>query len=786
MKRNVQIYVEGNRLELFNDEKINVNSSVQNIADISKVFTDFSQSFTVPASENNNAIFQHFYNSDYDSTVNHNMRRDAYIEIDLTPFRRGKIQLEKANLKNGKVDNYSITFYGDVLALKDKFGEDKLGQLDYSADSHEYTGAELQNRIEDGSTDYDVCYPLISSKRVWQYDNPTTPADNIDTAVGAIVFDELLPAYRVYNIFKVIQTTYGVTFQGNFLTDERFQGVYLWLKKSEVPTYTSQAVRIDFDTATYDSPEVTDYVQIDFVNDTIHYYNQPQWVYGGVNYPATHNITLDIFGVSNTALDYWIDVYINNTLVNTIQGIGNASYNLITESNDPSTDNVVYFVMRAESFMTFDSMLTSYYNVSGPSGAFTYQDYIVYNNTQSATAYVNLADLMPDIKVSDFFAGVLKEMNLTCYGLSENVYQIEPLEDWYGKGQITDITKYTIVENIDIERIKLYRTIRFKYQESMSFMNQEFKQFFGREYGNLDYSFPYDGEEYIIESPFENLMFNRFTNEDIQVGYALGTAPEFKPYVPKPILLYKFGGINTNVWYFDNGTTTDMLNSYVCFGQDKQISGVDYSLNWGAETSTLWNTPISNSLFETYYYNYIVNLFNKKNRLTYIKANLPITILTSLKLNDRLVIRDKRYIINEMKSDLTSGEVEFTLINDFRPLAPAREITGSIGVGGTSLVNAGITVPNGTYKITIDITGTGVISISDTELFEDKVVQITLPENTNLIYSLITEEGDNLITQDAAQLVNEEGRELVYNIPMTFENYDGTTYVQYLQIIQQG
>jgi hypothetical protein len=139
-----------------------------------------------------------------------------------------------------------------------------------------------------------------------------------------------------------------------------------------------------------------------------------------------------------------------------------------------------------------------------------------------------------------------------------------------------------------------------------------------------------------------------------------------------------------------------------------------------------------------------------------------------------------------MKSDLTSGEVEFTLINDFRPLAPSREISGSIGVGGTSLVNAGITVPNGTYKITIDITGTGVISISDTELFEDKVVQITLPENTNLIYTLITEGGDNLITQDAAQLVNEEGKELIYNIPMTFENYDGTTYVQYLQIIQQA
>ena len=44
--RDVLIYIEGKRLELFNDEKIEINSSVQNVQDIAKVFTDFSQSFT--------------------------------------------------------------------------------------------------------------------------------------------------------------------------------------------------------------------------------------------------------------------------------------------------------------------------------------------------------------------------------------------------------------------------------------------------------------------------------------------------------------------------------------------------------------------------------------------------------------------------------------------------------------------------------------------------------------------------------------------------------------------
>ena len=39
------------RIELFNDEKISITSSIQDIADISKSKTDFTQSFTIPASK---------------------------------------------------------------------------------------------------------------------------------------------------------------------------------------------------------------------------------------------------------------------------------------------------------------------------------------------------------------------------------------------------------------------------------------------------------------------------------------------------------------------------------------------------------------------------------------------------------------------------------------------------------------------------------------------------------------------------------------------------------------
>ena len=42
--RKVQIYIEGVMLDLFNDEQVNLNSTVQNISDISKVSNNYIES----------------------------------------------------------------------------------------------------------------------------------------------------------------------------------------------------------------------------------------------------------------------------------------------------------------------------------------------------------------------------------------------------------------------------------------------------------------------------------------------------------------------------------------------------------------------------------------------------------------------------------------------------------------------------------------------------------------------------------------------------------------------
>ena len=58
----IELYIQGQRVDLFKDESITITQSIQNVKDIEKVFTAFTQSFSIPASKTNNKLFKHYYN----------------------------------------------------------------------------------------------------------------------------------------------------------------------------------------------------------------------------------------------------------------------------------------------------------------------------------------------------------------------------------------------------------------------------------------------------------------------------------------------------------------------------------------------------------------------------------------------------------------------------------------------------------------------------------------------------------------------------------------------------
>ena len=800
--RGVSVYIEGQKLDLFDDEQITVKSTQQNIQDISKVFTDFSQSFHIPASVNNNAIFNHFYQNDLTQTIDQNIRRAAFIEIDLTTFREGQISLEKSEVKDNKAHSYQVTFYGNLTSLKDKFGSDKLVDLNYlNSLKHDFTPTEVKNRITDGSTDFNIRYPLIFDRNVTYNDGASTDLNSND---GAVRYNELFPAIKLIQMLAAITSKYGVAFQGSFLSTKRFTNAFLLCQNAESFSFITAPELANINSlATSNANNNTTLTAADFFNVTTETLTLTQFTAslnfpnvspsGGVYFSPEHTISLNVTSVSSTSVFYYIDIFVDGQhfQTNGASGTGLLPAAIVVNNNHLVTPREYQFFVRAQSDIDLELSIqytqsSNYFSetLGVPSTQSVSNTFLGFASF-SITAEISVLNYLPDMTVESFFSGLLKMFNLTCYPLAIDTYQIEPIDDWYAKGAVVDITEYTDIKSTQIDRVKLYKNIEFKYQESESATNTIFRDLTNRNFGDTDEQFEYDGGEFKIELPFENMMMQKFTGTNLQIGETIKS--DGTKYAPKPMILYMYDELAADFKFNEGGSTITSQTEYMPFGQDVIDGNLNYTLNFHPEISTMTLQTEQRTLFAEYYAGYLFNLYNLKNRETKVKTNLPISLLTNLELNDRLIIRDKRYFINDMTCNLTTGEVDFTLLNDFRdvlvdnqnkPIDPIQPSNGS------QCVDVRILLPNNAVSATITTTVSGV-TITPSTLTADGSVSVCIPANTDLLKLIITEEGENINTEQFIRLRTEEGEIAVYPLTVTYTFADGSTAANQLLIEQQ-
>jgi len=125
----LQLYISNERIDLFKDEQVSFNQSIQNIKDPAKIFTEFTQTFTVPASKTNNKIFQHYYNFNITGGFDARNKVSGLIELNNITFKQGYVKLNGVDLKNNKAYAYRVTFFGETVNLKDILAEEKLASL---------------------------------------------------------------------------------------------------------------------------------------------------------------------------------------------------------------------------------------------------------------------------------------------------------------------------------------------------------------------------------------------------------------------------------------------------------------------------------------------------------------------------------------------------------------------------------------------------------------------------------------------------------------------------------
>lgn len=656
-------------LDLFKDEKIEINLAVKNLSDISKIRTDFSQSFTIPCSPKNNQIFEYWYGADVDGAFNANIRVDAYIEVNATPFRFGSVQLDNCKLKNGLPNSYSITFFGNGVNLSDKFGDDLLSSLPLSDYDHDY-GSSVLNAINDTHlSSGDVYYPLISATSYLEYG--TASAKDINHTGNDTDYRDFKPALRILRIIEAIETKYNITFSRDFFDRAVFYNLFMWLHKEQGRMLTSStALEIDFNLLTnvntdwaVTTPEInitTNSAIVDWANNN------------NTGYLRRVKINLSIYSTSTN--NYKVEVYDNGQLYDTFNSLIGNSELLIYDKlySDDNTNHLFTFkVSSIQGTISFSSRVNyrAYRYISGTG----YEYRVSFANTATLTttnSIVKIKEQIPELKVKDFFTSLVNQFNLILKPTSSTHYFIDTLDNWYSNGNAYDISNLVDLKDITINKPKAKKKIDFVYQKTDTILGKQYYDINNQiGYGDLKAVYNIQGEELKIESQFENLMFERLYDKslttpapiDLNAGYAIDL--NLNPIKGKPFLFYRNG--------FDNGFTLKIQPSFTytttwhtATEDNREFSQVTNSLNFGADNSTWFYAPIDTGLYYNFWKTYIEDLFNKKTRVLNLKGKIPVRILQKLGLNDRFIIGDKKYKISTLKVDLTSSEADIEIFTD--------------------------------------------------------------------------------------------------------------------------
>ena len=660
----VELYIDGQRADLFQNENIEINLSVQNIKDISKVFGDFTQSFTIPASVQNNKIFKHYYNVDISGSFNASIRVDAFIEVNHNLFRAGVLELESVQVKQGQPYAYSVGFFSNVTSLKDKFGEDQLTDLDLSAYDHTYNDTNIQTGIDSyvSGTSNSIIYPLISPVRNWYYDSnsSTTQEDNIfyhsQAQLHGIFYYDFKPAIKLQKILDAIESKYSITFNSDFFDSADFGKLFMWCHRragymfKDQPNGSTPIANNFTATSNPDFDITTDEYIIDADNIT----------------------TADVQITTTSSDTYKLYVYVNDALHTWREITGNVTSLTLQLPSFTIGDRVqIRFSPPADwdaSAITIDT-ISAYFRITPTTGVTATR-----STAQSYTSDVVISDQMPEQKVSDFIGSLVRAFNLVIVPTGNGEYDIEPLDDWYAEGTTREITEYVDTEEVNINKPSLYRRISYKYNETGAIIGEQYRLQNDIGYGDLRADFTFDGEEFDVEVGFDNMLFERLTDQNngnlttINVGKSI--TREIEPYIGQPFIFYvpdSIGGTEAFA-YIPMGAspTKEATTDFWLVGNVNAITAanVTKTLNFGTEVDPYLLQGFSQGLYNSYWKDYITDLYDTSRRVFSYKAQLPLGIMLALKVNDKLTIGERNYIINQLKLNLTTGEAEMELLND--------------------------------------------------------------------------------------------------------------------------
>ena len=715
--RRLQLYIGTERVDLFKDESVSLTQTIQNVKDIAKVFTEFTQTFAVPASRKNNKIFQHYYNFDIDFGFDARNKADARLELNDLPFKNGKIKLNSVDLKNNVAHTYHITFFGNTVNLKDVLGDDllsSLGALDDNSQVYAYQDiVDILQGFPTGNNN--IVVPLISHTNRLIYNSgshttydPEATTNNIShhgtgtQNQNGVDWKQFKYALRVQTIIDAIETKYTVAngygsdivFSDDFFNDttnEEFDDLFIWLhrKKGNVETPSfgdaswTSVTELGTETTSGDYDEMTPVGFIEFGNLTIDTSN-------GDYSLDTPQVDL-LFTPTNLLLAYDIRVTETNTGTTVTENGVSGQYPFYT--NEQLPDGTYTIEIRSDVLVQFGAGGIKWTldaeerddEQQSLNGSVVFENAATFGT--SAVFEFNITQQIPKIKIIDFISGMFNMFNLTAFVNDVGTIVVRTLDSYYAAGSQTpiNIDKYLDTKTSKVEVALPFKEINFSYKGLGTLFAKQFEQIYNSGWGSISYKLNnriYDAptENYKVELPFEHMQYERLYDIDpsgsgasttVQYGYFVDD--NFEPYYGEPLLFYPIlnNGTSIRIRDYDTGAAPDDITRYFIPSNSLALScptskvNIHFQNEYNEYTVREVGDPgcFTDTLFETKYKTYIQDVFNEKRRLIKVTAYLPMKVYYDLELNDLIELGQDSYKINSLKTDLTTGKTELELLN---------------------------------------------------------------------------------------------------------------------------
>lgn len=657
----VYIYVDNKRVDMFKDEMITIVSSVLDIRDITKNTTEFSNTFTLPASNVNNIIFKHYYNAYIDNGFDARISINARIEISGIVFREGKLTLQKVAVKNGKPYSYTVGFFGELLSLKDIIGSDKLTDLDTSDITGDYTPAYIKSLMTASSGSNLIC-PLVAKKR-YILDTGTPVVDEstrnvhyqLSTDKG-FMWSEVVPAVKLSYLISRIEYKYGITFSTGFISQAPVDKLYMLCDNKNFGKGNSKEHTCGYEATKPGLKYITTTgIDIDHVN--LHSYRVLMRVVpdeDSINIPYTLRVSLNY----------------QNTFE--ITGIGIQEFLLMYDR----VTYDLYFTYTVETERYFSFQAVASVQEWDENSAIFFENNLDADQTVLSTNY-DISKHLPDMGVLEFLKGLLNAFKLVIIPSNDGTIYLDTIKSFFDIGKDIDITKYIDTSSYDVSRGTLLNTVSYKFKEPGSVLAKQFKGTLDEGYGDEIYYIKddngnlIDGNSQQIELPFEQMIYERLLNGEsniiTSICYGALIDSSLEPIDIKAHLFYPIRQVvgDTPIGFKSSSSTVEDLGTWY-FRPSHRESATEKGISFlfGEEIDEYTREILSDNLYSEYYNDYISSLFNDKRRLyDYNAKGMPISIVNNINLNDIIYISGNPYRINNFKSNIINGDVKFNLYN---------------------------------------------------------------------------------------------------------------------------